>query len=87
VPFHLSSLAKANADLRHFDDAWRCIGKAMTAVETTKEEWQDAEVNRIAGEIALKSPERMWRKRKRISNVRFQSHVNNKQGPGNSALR
>ena len=29
----------------------------MTAMETTKERWCEAEVNRIAGEIALKSPE------------------------------
>ena len=29
----------------------------MTTVETTKERWCEAEVNRIAGEIALKSPE------------------------------
>ena len=29
----------------------------MTAIETTKERWFEAEVNRIAGEIALKSPE------------------------------
>ena len=29
----------------------------MTAVETTKETWYEAEVNRIAGEIALLSPE------------------------------
>ncbi len=29
----------------------------MTAVETTKERWWEAEVNRIAGEIALKSAE------------------------------
>ena len=36
---------------------WRCIGEAMTAVETTKERWYEAEVNRMAGEIALKSPE------------------------------
>ena len=28
----------------------------MTAVETTKEKWCEAEVNRVAGEIALKSP-------------------------------
>ena len=39
-----------------FDDAWRCIGEAMTAVETTKETWCEAEVYRMAGEIALKSP-------------------------------
>jgi len=29
----------------------------MTAVETTKERWWEAEVNRIVGEIALLSPE------------------------------
>ena len=37
--------------------AWSCIGEAMTAVETTKERWHEAEVRRVAGEIALKSPE------------------------------
>jgi predicted ATPase len=29
----------------------------VTATETTKERWSEAEINRIAGEIALKSPE------------------------------
>ena len=57
MPLYLSYLARAYADLGQFDDAWRCIGEAMTAVETTKERWCEAEVNRIAGEIALKSPE------------------------------
>jgi predicted ATPase len=37
---------------------WRHIGEAMTAVEATKETWYEAEVHRIAGEIALMSPER-----------------------------
>ena len=45
-----------NAELARFDDAWRCIDEATTAVETTNERWCEAEVNRIAGEIALKSP-------------------------------
>ena len=57
VPLYLSYLARAYAELGQFDDAWRCIGEAMTAVETTKERWCEAEVHRIAGEIALKSPE------------------------------
>jgi predicted ATPase len=35
---------------------WRCIGEAMTAVESTKESWCEADIHRIAGEIALKSP-------------------------------
>jgi hypothetical protein len=30
----------------------------MTAVETTKERWLEAEVHRIAGEIELMSPDR-----------------------------
>ena len=30
----------------------------MSTIETTKESWFEAEVNRVAGEIALKSPER-----------------------------
>ena len=37
---------------------WRCIGDAMTTVETTKEKWCEADIHRIAGEIALLSPER-----------------------------
>jgi predicted ATPase len=35
----------------------RCIGEAITTVETTKERWFEAEANRIAGEIALLLPE------------------------------
>jgi predicted ATPase len=55
---NLAHLAEAYGELGQFDDAWRCIGEALTAIETTKERWFKAEVNRIAGEIALKSPER-----------------------------
>jgi hypothetical protein len=33
-----------------------CIGRAMGAVESTKESWWEAEVHRTSGEIALKSP-------------------------------
>ena len=37
--------------------AWRRIGEMMTAVQTTKESWREAVVYRVAGEIALQSPE------------------------------
>ena len=57
IPWYLSRLAAASADLGKFNDAWRCIHEAMTAVETNKETWHEAGVNRIAGEIALKSPQ------------------------------
>ncbi len=56
IPSYLSYLARAYAELRQFDDAWRCIGEAMTTMETTKERLWEAEVHRIAGEVALKSP-------------------------------
>jgi class 3 adenylate cyclase/predicted ATPase len=57
VPLHLSNLAKAYAELGQFDDARRCIGEAMTAIETTKETLFEADIHRTAGEIALLSPE------------------------------
>ena len=57
MPAYLSYLARAHAELGQFDDAWRCIAEAMTAVETTKETWCETEVHRIAGEIALLAPE------------------------------
>jgi predicted ATPase len=57
LPLYMSQLAIAYAELGQFDDAWRCVGEAMTVAETTKERWCDAEINRVAGEIALKSPE------------------------------
>jgi predicted ATPase len=57
-PWRLADLARANADLGRFDDACRCIDEAITAVKTTKERWFEAELNRVAGEIALKSPKR-----------------------------
>ena len=58
LPWYLSYLATAYVELGLFDDARRCLGEAMTAAEATKEKWCEAEVHRIAGEIALKSPER-----------------------------
>jgi class 3 adenylate cyclase/predicted ATPase len=57
LPKGLSYLAKAYADQGQFNDAWRSIGKAIDTIETTKETWFEAEVNRIAGEIALMGPQ------------------------------
>ena len=58
APFHLSNLATSYASLSQLEDAWRCVGEAMRAVATTKEKWFEAEVHRIAGDVALLSPER-----------------------------
>jgi len=38
-------------------DAWRYIGEAIAATKTTKQLLFEAEINRVAGEIALKSPD------------------------------
>jgi predicted ATPase len=58
LPVWLSLLARAYGELGRFDDAWRYIDDAAVTVERTKETWYEAEVHRIAGEIALMSPER-----------------------------
>ena len=54
-PWHLSHLAMAYTELGQPDDARRCIDDAINKVERSKEKWCEAEVHRIAGEIALKS--------------------------------
>jgi len=56
MPLFLSFAAKAFSEAGNFEDAWRCIAEAMPTMETTKERWCEAEVNRMAGEIALTSP-------------------------------
>jgi len=58
MPTFLSYLARAHAELGQFDEAWRCTTEARAAVEATEERLWEAEVNRIASEIALLSPER-----------------------------
>jgi predicted ATPase len=55
--FNFLCLAHAHAELGQFDEAWRCIGEAITTMEKTKEKWCEAEVYRTAGEVALKSSE------------------------------
>ena len=57
VPFYLSCLARAYAQLGQLEEARRAIGEAITTIEGTNENWFEAEINRTAGEIALKSPE------------------------------
>jgi predicted ATPase len=57
MPYFLSYLAMAYAGIGNFDGAWRSIGEARTAIDTNRETWFEAEVHRVAGEIALKSPD------------------------------
>jgi predicted ATPase len=56
TPWYLLHLAWAHATLGQYDETSRCIGEAMTMMATTKARWCEAEVHRVAGEIALMSP-------------------------------
>ena len=57
MPIWLSYLARAHAELGQRDKAWHTIAEAITAIKARKERWCEAEVNRVAGEIALMTPE------------------------------
>ena len=57
VPLYLSYLARAHAEAGQIDEALRCIDEAMIGIGTTGQRMWEAEVHRLAGEIALKSPE------------------------------
>ena len=57
LPLYLPRLARAYAGLGRFDDAGRCIKEAIIGIETSKETMFEAEIHRVAGEIALLSPQ------------------------------
>jgi predicted ATPase len=57
IPYYLACLANSYAELGELDNAWSCIGEATAVIDTTDQRWCEAEVNRIAGEVALKAPE------------------------------
>ena len=57
LPVYSSYLARSNAELDRIEKAWGYIGEATNAVDATKESWWQAEVNRVAGEIVLRSPD------------------------------
>jgi predicted ATPase len=57
IPWYLSNLAGAHAQLDEVNEAEHYIGEAMSTLKTAKEDWCEAEVCRIAGEISLMSPE------------------------------
>jgi predicted ATPase len=57
IPSFRLHLAKAHSDLGQVDKAWDGIREVLAVIENSKETWWEAEVNRIAGKIALASPE------------------------------
>ena len=48
----------AHSQLDQPREAWRYVDEAMATMRETKETWLEAEINRVAGEIALQSPHR-----------------------------
>ena len=55
--FYLPCLAHAYAELGQFDHAWQRIAEARTIMETTREKWCEANLYRVAGELALMPPQ------------------------------
>jgi class 3 adenylate cyclase/predicted ATPase len=55
VPWYVSHLARACAELGRFDEAGRYISEAFAAIGATAETWCESDVHRIAGEIALRA--------------------------------
>jgi predicted ATPase len=58
LPLYISHLARAYSEIGNLNEAWSCINEAINLASASKERWCEAEIHRIAGEIALKSPER-----------------------------
>jgi predicted ATPase len=58
LPFYISHLARSYSEIGNLNEAWRSIDEAIKLANASKERWYEAETHRIAGEIALKSPER-----------------------------
>jgi predicted ATPase len=56
-PEDLCYLAGAYAKSLRLDEAKRCIHDSLTLTEQSKERWSEAEINRVAGEIARMLPQ------------------------------
>ena len=57
IPWYVSHMARACAELGQFDDAWQHVNEAFKAIETTGETWCESDIHRTAGDIALLAPE------------------------------
>jgi class 3 adenylate cyclase len=56
-PWQLSNLARSYAAIGQADEAWRSVRDAIGTIEATDERWCEADVLRLAGDIALLSAE------------------------------
>jgi predicted ATPase len=58
MPLLLVYAARAYLDAGKLEAAYNSVQEALTAIQATGERWIEAEVNRVAGELAAKSIER-----------------------------
>jgi hypothetical protein len=87
VPLYLSYLARAQAELGQFDDAWRCIDEAMTLPKRLSRRSGRPRSIAPPEKLLLRFSTRVRQERKRISSARSQSRGNSKLSPGNCAQR
>ena len=57
IPWYVSHMARAWAELGRFDDAWRHVNEAFKAIGTTGERWCESDIHRTAGDVALLASE------------------------------
>jgi hypothetical protein len=87
IPWYVSHMARACAELGQLDDAWRYINEAFKAIETTGERWCESDIHRTAGISRCWPPSRMSIKQKHILRMRWRSHESNGPSPGNCEPR
>ena len=57
LPYYLGLLADTCGAMGEYAEAWRLLGEAEAAVQSSGERWWEAEVYRLMGEITLTHPE------------------------------
>ena len=85
LPSWLSNLAEAHAELGQLDEAWRCIGEAMTQPKQPKKDGSRPRSIASRAKSRLSRRSRMRRKRKHISSVLWRLRVNRRRSPWNYA--
>jgi hypothetical protein len=85
MPVSMTHLIGAFADLCHFDEAWRCFGEVTTLVQRTKERWYEAETYRVAGEVAIRSPDSDVSKAEAFLDMRSRLPRRSRRNPANCA--
>ena len=79
TPLALSNLARTHAELGQWDDAWGCIGQAITVIETTGETWYEAEVHQLVVKLRANAESRGGESASAFSSARSRWRVSSRQ--------